>query len=95
MADDDATPQGLTEHAAFNRAVWDGYSDEYQARHDARFPGRPMVVSTGRDNAPARRRYALRGFGLVREREVVPGLWIAELARPPRPGQNDGVMGRG
>ena len=49
---------------------------------DERFPDRPMVVSTGRDNAPARELYARRGFVVVREREVVPGLWIAEHARP-------------
>jgi ribosomal protein S18 acetylase RimI-like enzyme len=51
---------------------------------DDRFPDRPMVVSTGRDNAPARQLYARRGFDVVREREVVPGLWIAEHARPAR-----------
>jgi SAM-dependent methyltransferase len=28
-----ATPDGLTEHAARNREMWDGYSDEYQAKH--------------------------------------------------------------
>ena len=34
MADETAeTPDGLTEHAARNRAMWDGYSDEYQATH--------------------------------------------------------------
>jgi methyltransferase family protein len=34
MADEmAATPDGLTEHAARNRAMWDGYSDEYQATH--------------------------------------------------------------
>jgi ribosomal protein S18 acetylase RimI-like enzyme len=52
---------------------------------DARFLNRPMVVSTGRDNAPARRLYERRGFGVVRDREVVPGLWITELARPATP----------
>jgi hypothetical protein len=30
--DSDPVP-GLTEHAAQNRASWDAYSDEYQARH--------------------------------------------------------------
>lgn len=48
---------------------------------DDRYPDRPMIVSTGRDNAPARELYRRRGFELLREREVVPGLWIAELAR--------------
>ena len=52
---------------------------------DDRFPRRPMVVSTGRDNEPARALYALRGFRHVRDREVVPGLWIAELARAAPP----------
>ena len=34
MTDDTtANPDGLTEHAARNRAMWDGYSDEYQAKH--------------------------------------------------------------
>jgi ribosomal protein S18 acetylase RimI-like enzyme len=51
---------------------------------DDRYPARPMIVSTGRDNTPARELYGRRGFALVREREVVPGLWIAELARPAR-----------
>jgi SAM-dependent methyltransferase len=42
MADDDATAEGLTEDAAFNRAVWDGYSDEYQAKH-----GEELAASGG------------------------------------------------
>jgi SAM-dependent methyltransferase len=34
MADETAaTPDELSEHAARNRAMWDGYSDEYQAKH--------------------------------------------------------------
>jgi ribosomal protein S18 acetylase RimI-like enzyme len=49
---------------------------------DLRYPDRPMVVSTGRENAPACELYRRRGFALLREREVVPGLWIAELGRP-------------
>ena len=57
---------------------------------ERRFPDRPMLVSTGRDNAPARRLYERRGFGLVRYREVMPGLWIAELARPAGPGISPG-----
>jgi len=51
---------------------------------DDRYPARRMIVSTGRDNGPARELYRRRGFSLVREREVVPGLWIAELGRPAR-----------
>jgi ribosomal protein S18 acetylase RimI-like enzyme len=55
---------------------------------DERYPDRPMVVSTGRDNAPARELYRRRGFVVVREREVVPGLWIAELGRRAADGLN-------
>ena len=43
---------------------------------------RRTTVSTGRDNEPALRLYAQRGFRRVGEREVAPGLWIAELERP-------------
>jgi len=42
---------------------------------------RRTTVSTGRDNEPALRLYRQRGFRLVGEREVEPGLWIAELER--------------
>ena len=45
---------------------------------------RPVTVSTGRDNTPARRLYAQAGFRDVAEREVLPGLWIVELARAPQ-----------
>ena len=48
---------------------------------DARYPDRPTLVSTGRDNAPARDLYRRRGFTLVGEREAAPGLWVAELQR--------------
>ncbi len=33
MTNDPAPPSGLTEHAARNRDMWEGYSDEYQERH--------------------------------------------------------------
>jgi ribosomal protein S18 acetylase RimI-like enzyme len=36
---------------------------------------RPVVVSTGRDNMPARALYACAGFRETGQREVVPGLW--------------------
>jgi ribosomal protein S18 acetylase RimI-like enzyme len=62
---------------AFRRGVATALLD---ALDDA-FPDRAMVVSTGAANEPARTLYERRGFRLVREREVVPGLWIAELAR--------------
>jgi len=45
MADDRTVTQtddGLTAHAARNRAIWDGYSDEYQAKH-----GDQLAVSGG------------------------------------------------
>jgi ribosomal protein S18 acetylase RimI-like enzyme len=71
---------------AFRRGVATALLDAL----DDRFPDRRMVVSTGRDNAPARELYARRGFDMVREREVVPGLWIAEHARPARRGVTPG-----
>jgi ribosomal protein S18 acetylase RimI-like enzyme len=48
---------------------------------DARFPGRHTLVSTGRDNAPARELYRRRGFTVTREHEAIPGLWVTELER--------------
>jgi ribosomal protein S18 acetylase RimI-like enzyme len=62
---------------AFRRGVASALLDEL----DRRFPGRPMVVSTGSANEPALTLYARRGFTILREREVVPGLVIAELGR--------------
>jgi ribosomal protein S18 acetylase RimI-like enzyme len=53
---------------------------------DARFPVRHTLVSTGRDNGPARELYRLRGFTVVREREAIPGLWVTELERGGSPG---------
>lgn len=53
---------------------------------DDRFPGRPMVVSTGRANAPAIALYRRRGFHVVAEREAIPGLWVTELERRPSGG---------
>lgn len=35
----------------------------------------PVVVSTSRDNVPARRLYAGLGFTLYGEAGVLPGLW--------------------
>ena len=51
---------------------------------DSAFPGRSMVVSTGRDNEPAVALYRRRGFRAVRDREAASGLWITELERPFR-----------
>ncbi len=52
---------------------------------DARFPGRHTLVSTGRDNGPARELYRRRGFTVVREHEAIPGLWVTDLERRGRP----------
>jgi ribosomal protein S18 acetylase RimI-like enzyme len=49
---------------------------------DALYPGRHILVSTGRANLPAVTLYLGRGFAIVREREVIPGLWITDLERP-------------
>jgi ribosomal protein S18 acetylase RimI-like enzyme len=49
----------------------------------ARAGARRVVVSTGRDNAPARRLYEGLGFGPAGEVEVIPGLWIANYALVP------------
>ena len=48
---------------------------------DATFPDRAMVVSTGSANEPALSLYRRRGFVVVRERDVIPGLSITELER--------------
>jgi ribosomal protein S18 acetylase RimI-like enzyme len=53
------------------------------------FPGRHTLVSTGRDNEPARHLYRRRGFTVVREREVIPGLWVTDLERRGRPLSRD------
>jgi ribosomal protein S18 acetylase RimI-like enzyme len=43
-------------------------------------PDRPAVVSTGRDNAPARRLYEGLGFAEVGTVEVLPGLQVVRYA---------------
>ena len=48
---------------------------------DSRFPGGHILVSTGRDNGPARELYRRRGFTVVREREAIAGLWVTDLER--------------
>ncbi|GAA3608536.1 hypothetical protein GCM10022419_111810 [Nonomuraea rosea] len=48
----------------------------------ARAGERRVVVSTGRDNVPARTLYERLGFGPTGEVEVIPGLWIANYAFP-------------
>jgi ribosomal protein S18 acetylase RimI-like enzyme len=62
---------------AFRRGVASALLDGL----DQAFPDRPMVVSTGSANEPALALYRRRGFDVVGEREVVPGLFITELAR--------------
>ena len=52
---------------------------------DALYPGRHVLVSTGRANLPAVTLYLGRGFAIAREREVIPGLWITDLERPADP----------
>ena len=44
-------------------------------------PAQVTVVSTGRDNLPARALYARHGFRHVADLEVAPGLWISRLRR--------------
>jgi ribosomal protein S18 acetylase RimI-like enzyme len=56
---------------------------------DAHLPGRHTVVSTGRDNGPARELYWRRGFTVVREHEAIPGLWVTDLERRAWPGGRD------
>jgi ribosomal protein S18 acetylase RimI-like enzyme len=46
---------------------------------------RPVFVATGAANAPARRLYERLGFELTGEREVLPGLRIAEFMFTPSP----------
>ena len=54
---------------------------------DERFPTRAMLVSTGRDNAPAVTLYRRRGFHHLADREAAPGLFVTELRRgAPPPG---------
>ncbi|MFD9703910.1 GNAT family N-acetyltransferase [Lentzea sp. NPDC059081] len=45
-------------------------------------PSGPQTVSTGSRNAPALALYRGRGFVVVGEREVAPGVSITDLARP-------------
>ena len=67
---------------AFRRGIASALLDALEAS----FPGRPTLVSTGRDNGPARELYRRRGFTVVLEREAIPGLWVTELERGGRTG---------
>ena len=42
--------------------------------------GRSAIVSTGRDNGPARRLYEKAGFTHLADREVIPGLVVSDYA---------------
>lgn len=44
----------------------------------------PAEASTGRANVPARRLYEAAGYRHVGDREVLPGLWVSDHARPAR-----------
>ncbi|MGH8939381.1 MAG: GNAT family N-acetyltransferase [Actinomycetes bacterium] len=46
-----------------------------------RADGRPVVVSTGRDNTPARALYSRHGFEVGGDEQVPPGIWITHLRR--------------
>ncbi|WP_206551808.1 GNAT family N-acetyltransferase [Microbacterium testaceum] len=53
------------------------------------------VVSTGRENAPARRLYEGLGFAHLIDREVVPGLWVSDYewdARAENTGSRENTM---
>jgi len=67
---------------AFRRGVATRLFDGLDALH----PGRRVLVSTGRANVPAVTLYLRRGFFLVREHEVIPGLVVTELERPAASG---------
>jgi GNAT superfamily N-acetyltransferase len=43
--------------------------------------GRPVVVSTGRENAPAVALYVRHGFAVEGDEQVPSGLWITHLRR--------------
>ncbi|MEU8325548.1 hypothetical protein AB0C33_44875 [Nonomuraea sp. NPDC048881] len=45
--------------------------------------GRTVLVSTGRDNTPARRLYEGYGFTWVNDAEVIPGLWVTSCRLTP------------
>jgi ribosomal protein S18 acetylase RimI-like enzyme len=44
---------------------------------------RPTLVSTGRDNRPARALCERLGFTAIGETEVVPGPWVTGYRHPP------------
>ena len=44
---------------------------------------RPVLVATGRDNAPGVAMYVKHGFEPVADELVPPGIWITRLRREP------------
>ena len=46
---------------------------------------RPVLVSTGKANAPARSLYERLGFVCTGDREVLPGLWVSDFELQPPP----------
>ena len=52
-------------------------------------PAQISVVSTGRDNRPARALYQRHGFRHLTDVQVAPGLWVSRLRRetPPPPAE--------
>jgi ribosomal protein S18 acetylase RimI-like enzyme len=40
-----------------------------------------LIVSTGRDNLPAKRLYTAAGFSPVRDEEIVPGLYVTHFEK--------------
>ncbi|RBY97312.1 GNAT family N-acetyltransferase [Blastococcus sp. TF02-8] len=79
----------VVEPAAHRRGVGRALVEAVVERAD----GRDVVVSTGRDNAPARRLYERAGFCERGDREVVPGLWVTDYrltgGSRPAPGADD------
>ena len=44
---------------------------------------RPVVVATGRANAPATALYAAHGFAHTGDEQVPPGIWVSRFRREP------------
>ncbi len=78
------TPEGIgidrlvVAPRAFRRGIGTALVRHVLVRAD----GRPVTVSTGRANAPARSLYTRSGFVETGEEEVEPGLWLTRYAHP-------------
>lgn len=64
--------------AAFRR----GHASALLDAFDERVSGRAVSVSTGSANAPGLALYARRGFEVVGEEEIAPGVGLTRLLRP-------------